>query len=101
MATWRLLRFSSVAIVNSPSTRATDRNARRQTAGADVRASRPATITVTQPAPRLRAASDRVRTSIARQPGVERAVRERQHQDRCTRSRVSDRAVDEVRSTQA
>ena len=67
MATCRLSRLSSEAMVNSPSTRATVRNAADSTAermfGSTTRH-----ITVAQPAPRLRAASASVRTSIADSP---------------------------------
>ena len=54
-------------MVNSPSTRATERNDAESTAerrfGSTIRR-----ITVTHDAPSVRAASDRVRTSMARSP---------------------------------
>src|SRR5205823_179361 len=67
MATRRLVRLSSEAMVNSPRTRATVRKAADSTAdrmlGTTTRH-----ITVAQLAPRLRAASASVRTSIADRP---------------------------------
>ena len=67
MATCRLVRLNSEAMVNSPSTSATVRKAADTTAdwmlGSTTRQ-----ITVPHPAPRLRAASARVRTSMADNP---------------------------------
>ena len=67
IATWRLSRLSSDAIVNSPNTSATVRNVADSTAermfGSTTRH-----ITVAQLAPRLRAASASVFTSIADSP---------------------------------
>ena len=67
IATWRFFLLNRLAMVNSPSTRATERNDAESTAerrlGSTMRR-----ITVNHDAPSERAASDRVRTSMARSP---------------------------------
>ena len=67
MATWRFFLLNRLAMVNSPSTSATDRNDAESTderrLGSTMRR-----ITVNHDAPSERAASDSVRTSMARSP---------------------------------
>src|SRR5450756_179303 len=67
MATCRLLRLSRLATVNSPRTRATDRNAADSMA-VPMLGTTIARKTMNQLAPRDRAASDSVLTSIALRP---------------------------------